>query len=143
MNVWPLSTSRRAAQRSTRGVAAFVALMLVASNALATMGLCIVKAPVAAAPIAVVVNSDEAPCPGHAALTADNLQQPQTVVAAHCTQDDPGAQARAGDAPPAALDALPVFQRLTSAFTPPSVAFDRHDESPPAPLYARWSRLLL
>lgn len=144
MNVWPLHSSRRAGLRRTRGTAAFVALMLVASNALATMGLCIVKAPAAAAPIAAVAEIDEAPCAGHAAVqAADELAQPRSVVAAHCTQDDPGVQARAGDVPPAAFDAVPVFQRAVPCLAARSIASDRHDASPPEPLYARLSRLLL
>lgn len=144
MHIWPLPSSRRAGLRRTRGMAAFVALMLVASNALATMGLCIVKAPVAAAPIAAVVQIDDAPCPGHAAAQAtDEVAQPQSVVAAHCTQDDPGVQARAGDVPPAAIDAVPAFQRVVPGIALPSIASDRHDASIPEPLYARLSRLLL
>lgn len=142
MNVWPLSRSR--SRIATRGMSAFVALMLVASNALATMGLCIVKAPPAAVPVVALTDAGDAPCPGHSvAQSSDTTAQPLPAVAAHCTQDDPGAQARTGELPPAAIDAVPAFQRVVASLAAASIAIDRHDDPPPAPLYARLSRLLL
>lgn len=141
----------RPRRRVARGMTAFFALMLVVSNALAAMGLCVVKAPhpaqdaqVFAAVLMAADSADAEPaCPDHAQAAAEVPAQP-TVAAAHCTQDDPGAQVRANDVPPAALDAVPVFQRI--AFAPALVAdgpVRAADVSPAAPLYARLSRLLL
>jgi len=140
-----------------RGMAALFALMLVASNALAIMGLCIVKAPHPAqdaqafAALLMAPGGDtagdavEPGCPEHAkAVAADAPVQPPPAAAAHCTQDDPGAQVRANDVPPAALDAVPVFQRVALAPAPVTDGPVRAaDVSPAEPLYARLSRLLL
>lgn len=129
-------TSRR---RTARGAAALFALVLVASNALAAMGLCIVKAP----PPVAVTQAVEAPCP-HEAGAGEAIPSGEPAAATHCPQDDPAAQTRAGDVPSACVVAVPVFLRMAipidSGTHGDAVAADT---SPPTPLYARLSRLLL
>lgn len=140
----------RPRRRIARGMAAFFALMLVVSNALAAMGLCVVKAPhpaqdaqVFAAVLMAADAAAEPACPDHAQAAAEVPPQP-AAAAAHCTQDDPGAQVRANDVPPAALDAVPVFQRIALAPAPLADGPVRAaDIASAAPLYARLSRLLL
>ncbi len=138
-------------RRLVRGVSAFVALMMVMSNALAVMGLCAAKAPHPAqdarrvmATLASSSAQDEPPCPQHAAVEARNAQQEPATASPHCPQDDPGAQARANDIPPATLLALPVAQRIVVVASPASGdAVIADDQAPPAALYFRLSRLLL
>lgn len=131
--------SPRRARRVVRGLAALTALMLVASNAVAAMGLCAAKLP---APLpAPQALASEAPCPFHHQVESDSAPVPQ---AAHCPQDDPGAQARGGET--AATDLLlaappPVAFVADVAVTPRHV--DSVDRSPPPLLYARLARLLL
>lgn len=143
----------RPRRHMARGMAAFFALMMVASNALAVMGLCVVKAPhpaldaraVAAVATTAVDIATEPGCPQHVdTAAAQSAPQEPAAAAAHCTQDDPGAQVRANDIPPAALDAVPALQRIT----PVPACVDRgaapgDDQAPVAPLYTRLSRLLL
>ena len=151
----PLSSAARChrpRRRKARGLAAFFALMLVVSNALAAIGLCIVKAPhpaqdaqaFAAALMAAGDAADLLPaCADHALAAADVPAAPD-AVSAHCTQDDPVAQVRANDVPSAALDAVPVFMRVVLAPLPLADGPVRAADSRYAPpLYARLSRLLL
>lgn len=130
-------------RRSVRAVAALCALMLVTSNAIAAMGMCIAKAP--AAPRLLELSTVEtAPCPQHVADEGSGVLPDQRTVAPHCPQDDPGAQARAGDAP--AADTVMISPPVRTAPAHSDDAQHRAtapDESPPTPLYARLSRLLL
>ena len=136
----PTRSVRQYARRPARAVAALCALVLVAGNALAAMGVCIAKAP----PAPAVLVHDQTPCPQH--LAQDGLKSVSTDPAAptHCPQDDPGAQVRAGDAP---VDGV----ALISALPRPPVAGETGswrgirstNNSPPTPLYTRLSRLLL
>ena len=126
-----------------RGMAAVCALVLVTSNALAAMGLCIAKTPTAPAPIEVSV-ADQAPCPQHVADAGTGVLSDQPSASTHCPQEDPGVQARAGDVPVADLPLVAAPVRAPLAQTH---AMSRGDatanDSPPKPLYARLSRLLL
>jgi hypothetical protein len=131
--------NRTSARRTARGAAALFALVLVASNALAAMGLCVVKAP----PPAAVTQAAEVPCP-HDVDTAGVIPSGEPAAAAHCPQDDPAAQTRAGDVPSACVVAVPVFLRFSVATDSGTQrAAIAADSSPPTPLYARLSRLLL
>ena len=138
----PLSPSQRnraSARRTVRGAAALFALVLVASNALAAMGMCVVKAP----PPVAVTQAAEAPCP-HDVDTAGAIASGEPTAAAHCPQDDPAAQTRTGDVPSACVVAVPAFLRFsvpTGSGT--QCAAVAASSSPPTPLYARLSRLLL
>lgn len=136
--------SPRRARRVVRGLAALTALMLVASNAVAAMGLCAAKAP---APLPTVLTSQvqaqvsEAPCPFHHQVEPDSAPVPQ---AAHCPQDDPGAQARGGET--AAADLLlasPPAVTLAPAAAVKRRRADSVNTAPPPPLYARLARLRL
>lgn len=126
------------ARRGRRVAAGVLTLALVASNAFAAMGVCVAKAPVRAAsqPLAA-----EAPCPQH---VIDASVPAGESGSTHCPQDDPGAQPRTADLPGGDWIAAPAFTRLDVApgvrFTMRAVA---RNESPPEPLYARLSRLLL
>ena len=115
-----------------------LAWMLVASNTLAAMGICIAKVPVAVE-AAVAATATDAPCPQHAGDS-----QPAVPPAAHCPQDDPGVQARSADLPAVHLDALPVFSAaLTLRRVPAESSVATPSLIPTEPLYARLSRLLL
>lgn len=130
---------RASARRTSRGAVALFALVLVASNALAAMGMCVVKAPL---PVAVTQAAD-VPCP-HDVGVSGAIPSGEPMAAAHCPQDDPAAQSRAGDVPSACVVAVPVFLRFsvpTDSGT--QCAAFAVDSSPPTPLYARLSRLLL
>jgi hypothetical protein len=129
-----------------RGFAALAAVMLVASNALAATGLCLVKAPLRAP---VTADAAAAPCPYHQAETqadtrADASADVPVPTAAHCPQDDPGVQVRGGDN--AAADLAPAAPLLVAAL-PVMVPLRRIvatvDHSPPTPLYTRLGRLRL
>jgi hypothetical protein len=126
------------ARRGKRIAAGVLTLAFVASNAFAAMGVCVAKAPVRAAlqPLAA-----EAPCPQH---VVDASVPAGESGATHCPQDDPGAQPRTADLPVGDWIAAPAFTRLDVA---PGLGFKmravERNESPPAPLYARLSRLLL
>jgi hypothetical protein len=131
--------NRTSARRTARGAAALFALMLVASNALAAMGMCIVKAQ----PPAAVMQVAEAHCP-HDVDAAGAIPFDEPTAAAHCPQDDPAAQPRTGDVPPTYVVAVPVFLRISVPTDSGTQGADvTADESPPTPLYARLSRLLL
>ena len=138
----PASPSQRhrvSVRRTARGAAALFALVLVASNALAAMGLCAVKTP----PTAAVTQAAEAACP-HEADAAGVHPASEPAAASHCPQDDPAAQTRAGDVPSACVVAVPVFLRFSVATDSGTQrAAIAADSSPPTPLYARLSRLLL
>lgn len=126
-----------------RGMAAVCALVLVTSNALAAMGLCIAKTPTAPASIEASV-ADQAPCPQHVADAGTGVLPDQPSASLHCPQDDPGAQARAGDVPAADLTLAAAPVRASLAQTQVTLRGDATvDDSPPKPLYARLSRLLL
>ena len=131
--------NRSSVRRTARGAAALFALVLVASNALAAMGVCVVKAP----PPVAVTQAAEAPCP-HDVDSAGAIPSGEHAATAHCPQDDPAAQTRAGDVPSACVVAVPLFLRISfpvdRGTQGPAVAADT---SPPTPLYARLSRLLL
>lgn len=131
--------NRTPVRRTARGAAALFALVLVASNALAAMGMCVVKAP----PQVAVTQAAEAPC-SHDVDTAGAIPSGEHAATAHCPQDDPAAQTRAGDVPSACVVAAPVFLRISvpidSGTQGAAVAADT---SPLTPLYARLSRLLL
>jgi len=135
--------ARRNARRPSRALAAFCALVLLAGNAFAAMGLCVAKTPaVPSAPAALVAG--QAPCPQHFAGDGDDAASPHRTVPAHCPQDEPSAKVRSGDAPVAGF-------ALVSALPRPLVACETgvwadgrdSDNSPPTPLYTRLSRLLL
>ena len=134
-------TRRHPASRTARVIAALCVLLMVASNALAAMGLCIVKAA-ATDPVSVTL-SDEAPCAQHVNEATRNSSEPSAQQ--HCPQDDPGAQLRSGDIP-AAVSLVAIASPLRVAIVDPASvarASGAHDASPPAPLYSRLSRLLL
>ncbi len=126
-----------------RGVTALCALVMVASNALAAMGLCVAKTPTAPAASSVEV-SDQAPCPQHVD-DAGSVPSGEPAAVKHCPQDDPGVQVRMGDLPAAAL--MPAIDNPLRVVVPDPAATLRgnpaSDDSSPTPLYARLSRLLL
>lgn len=118
---------------------ALLAFALVASNALAAMGLCIVKSPL---PAAAAVAGDPA-CAQHGVDAVDGGAPSESAPPAHCPQDDPGAQVRIGDLPTAGLLAVPYVLRLSLALPHALAAADPPDDLAATPLYARLSRLLL
>jgi hypothetical protein len=135
------AATRRRNSRTARGIAALCVLLMVASNALAAMGLCVVKAP-AAAPVTLAA-ADEAPCVQHINEGARTSSEPSAQL--HCPQDDPGAQLRSGDIPAPAL-LVAVASPLRIAIADPASfarASGAHDAASPTPLYSRLSRLLL
>jgi hypothetical protein len=135
-----LARSTRRSRRCLRGLAALAALMLVASNALAAMGLCVAKTPVQA-PAATEQLVAMTPC-GHPVVD-DVPVAPQTAGPTHCPQDDPGAQVRGGEAAgDLSLAAPPAFFGVVHIAEASPVAL-RVDTSPPTPLYARLARLRL
>jgi hypothetical protein len=133
-----LVRSHHRVRRPMRGIAALAALMLVASNALAAMGVCVAKTPVDRVAAEQVTMS---PC-GHPVV--DELATaPAQSGAVHCPQDDPGAQVRGGEASgDLVLAAPPAFFGVVQAAPPPRVAL-RIDAPPPTPLYTRLARLRL
>jgi hypothetical protein len=125
-----------------RGVAAVCALLLVTSNALAAMGLCIAKTPTASAPIE--ASLADLPCPQHVADAGSGVLPDQPTAATHCPQEDPGVQARAGDVPVADLPLVAAPVRAPLAQMLGMLPGDATtNDSPTEPLYARLSRLLL
>jgi hypothetical protein len=136
-------TSRRSTLRTVRGIAALCALVMVASNALAAMGLCIAKAPVALQ-TSKTAALEQAPCPQHVADQGGAVPTGEPAAAKHCPQDDPGAQVR-GDVPATAY--MPaIFHSLRITISNSAGTLRNRaaaDESAPTPLYARLSRLLL
>jgi hypothetical protein len=114
---------------------------MVASNALAAMGLCVVKAP--AAPVVSFVTLEEQPCPLH--VTEGTARTSGGSAQLHCPQDDPSAQPRGGDLPaPALSSAFASPLRIAGADAGDHVrAVRTRDDAATTPLYARLSRLLL
>jgi len=113
---------------------------MLGSNALAALGLCLVKTTPSAAAVTV---ADEAPCVQH--IDEGSTPSSRESGARHCPQDDPGAQLRPGDVPaasvmPAITNPLRIILgdvavALLEACAP--------EDASPTPLYARLSRLLL
>lgn len=139
----PLRPPRQPARRTKRGLALLCALVLVSSNALAALGVCVAKTPPAGLS-AQVTSAESAPCPQHDADAAANSASGERAAATHCPQDDPGAQSRTADLPVGDWFAAPSCTRLDSA--PHVIVAARAadlDYTPPQPLYARLSRLLL
>lgn len=138
----PLLTPRHA-RRTKRGLALLCALVLVSSNALAALGVCVAKAP-AAPRSAPAASAADAPCPQHVADAAGNPTAGERLSASHCPQDDPSAQPRTADVPAWDCVAAPSSTPIDSAacVTVAARAADL-DYVPPEPLYARLSRLLL
>ena len=119
------------------------ALVLVSSNALAALGVCVAKAQ-PAAQAALAATAADAPCPQHVADAAGSPAAGERLSAMHCPQDDPGAQARTADLPGGDWVAAPLSSRIDSA--PRVIVAGRAaylDHAPSEPLYARLSRLLL
>ncbi len=112
--------------------------MLLGSNALAAIGLCVAKAPQMAATVA-----DEAACAQH--VDEGNPRSSGEAGAKHCPQEDAGAQLRAGDLPAAAyMPALAAPLRIDVGDPAAALLEARAlEDAPPTPLYARLSRLLL
>jgi hypothetical protein len=134
---------QRRASRSVRGLAALCALMLVTSNALAAMGLCIAKVPVASTTVAAAA-AEQSPCPQHVVDDSAGALPEQPSASPHCPQDDPGAQVRSGDVPAADLPIIVAQPRAPLAHaTSARRGAATVDDSPHTPLYARLSRLLL
>ena len=138
----PTHRDRRNARRPTRAVAGLCALVLVAGNVLAAMGVCIAKSP--AAPVAApALAVDQTPCPQHLADGHETIST-DPVAPTHCPQDDPGAQVRAGDVPVAGVALISTLPRpLVACETGSWRGIRSADDSPPTPLYTRLSRLLL
>jgi hypothetical protein len=157
-----------ALRRPARGLAAVIALMMVASNACAAMGLCIAKSGAAApagVPELVVTRatvgdargtdlaadavaahsaSEDLPCPQHGNAAAPASGTADPALGAHCPQEDPGAQGRTADLP--ALDLLLAGAVARPPALPAAVghaAFAGFDDLPLTPLYTRLARLLL
>jgi hypothetical protein len=131
------------ARRSVRALALLCALVLVSGQALAAMGLCIAKAPAAAAAVA-AATAEQSPCPQHVADAASGALPEQPSASPHCPQDDPGAQVRAGDVPAADVPSITAQPRAPLAQASHAQrGAAAADETPPTPLYARLSRLLL
>jgi hypothetical protein len=127
-------------KRPSRRVLVMLAFALVASHTLAAMGMCIAKLPVPAT----VAASDEVACPDHSTEFSSHGATSDPAPAAHCPQDDPGAQARTADLPTAAIDAAPYVVRVSAEALPHALASaSASDDLSPMPLYARLSRLLL
>jgi hypothetical protein len=138
------SHSQSRTRRSARGLVAALALILITSNTLAAMGLCIAKAPAALGAVSAPAG-DEAPCPQHVADESAGSLTTDPAPPTHCPQDDPGAQARAGaDVPCADLPIISVQVRaLVAPATCEGCGEATDNDSPQTPLYARLSRLLL
>ena len=112
--------------------------MMLGSNALAAVGLCVAKAPQMAATV-----SDGAACAQH--VDEGSPRSSDEVGAKHCPQDDAGAQLRTGDLPAAAyMPALAAPLRIDVGDPAAALRAARTlEDVPPTPLYARLSRLLL
>ncbi len=112
---------------------------MLGSNALAAMGLCLVKT----IPSAAAVTVADAPCLQH--VEEGNLRSSGETGAKHCPQEDAGAQLRAGDVPAAAfMPAIAAPLRIVLGDPAAALLEARAPEdTPPTPLYARLSRLLL
>jgi hypothetical protein len=139
----PLRSPRQPARRTKRGLAVLCALLLVTSNALAALGVCVAKTAPAGLPTQ-VASAESEPCPQHDADAVGSPASGERAVATHCPQDDPGAQPRAADLPAGDWVAAPSCARLDSE--PRVIVAARAadlDFAPPEPLYARLSRLLL
>lgn len=141
-----------ALRRPARGFAAVIAMMMVAANICAAMGLCIAKAGAGAAgdvaPMAVAASAAtgtaEVPCPHHEGAAALVSPVPDPALSAHCPQDDPGAQGRTADLPsPDLMLAGAAAQAVAPADAASSAAPAAFVELPPTPPYARHARLLL
>jgi hypothetical protein len=142
-----------ALRRPARGFAAIIAMMMVAANVCAAMGLCIAKAGATGdvAPVAAVASvtpaAADAPCPHHdgaSAPVAQRSQAPDPALSAHCPQDDPGAQGRTADLPsPDLMLAGAAALAMAPAHAASSAAPAAFFELPPTPPYARHARLLL
>ena len=141
-----------ALRRPARGFAAVIALMMVAANVCAAMGLCIAKAGVGEdgdiAPMAVVAPAAaataEAPCPHHDGAAAPVSQVPDPALSAHCPQDDPGAQGRTADLPsPDLMLAAAAAHTVVLPDDVGTAAAAAFIELPPTPPYTRHARLLL
>lgn len=127
-------------KRPRRLALVMLAFALVASHTLAAMGMCIAKLPAPAA----VAASDEAACPQHVTDASTHGATSDPAPAAHCPQDDPGAQTRTADLPTTAIDAAPYVVRVSIEAMPHALANASASEGlSPTPLYARLSRLLL
>ena len=126
-------------RRVARALTAFCVLTMLGSNALAAMGLCLVKTTPSAAAVTVA----DAPCLQH--VEEGNLRSSGETGAKHCPQDDPGAQLRAGDVPAASImPAITNPLRIILGDSALAVLEPRAPQgAPPTPLYARLSRLLL
>jgi hypothetical protein len=136
-------SARRNARRPARAVAALCALLLVACNAFAAMGVCIAKVPAVAVALA-SSDADQAPCAQHAADDRLETLTGDPATPTHCPQDDPGAQVRVGDTPVAGVALISSLPRSPVVReTGSSRGIRSADDSPPTPLYARLSRLLL
>jgi len=112
---------------------------MLGSNALAAMGLCVVKTTQSAAAVTVA----DAPCLQH--VEEGNLRSSGEAGAKHCPQDDAGAQLRAGDVPAASImPAITNPLRIILGGSAADLLEPRaRQDAPPTPLYARLSRLLL
>ena len=139
----PLRPPRPPARRTKRGLAVLCALVLVTSNALAALGVCVAKTPPAGLPTQ-VASAESEPCPQHDADAVGSPASGEHAAVTHCPQDDPGAQPRAADLPTGDWVAAPSCARPDMA--PRVIVAARVadlDYAPPEPLYARLSRLLL
>ena len=138
MMLTPAPTGRRS-RRVTRALTALCVLTMLGSNALAAMGLCVVKTTQSAAAVTVA----DAPCLQH--VEEGNLRSSGETGAKHCPQEDAGAQLRAGDVPAAAF--MPAIAApLRVVLGDPAAALleaRAPEDTPPTSLYARLSRLLL
>lgn len=128
----PLQPFRR---RTLRGLAGFVATFLLAGQALAATGLCLVTSPDSPA----TVHESSAGCAEH------QPTDPAPGVKHHCPAEEPSPQARSIDLPapqPVAAVAAVFFYLVDPvADCLPQAVPDR--EVPPPPLYARLQRLRL
>jgi len=127
-------------RRVARALTAFCVVTMLGSNALAAMGLCLVKTTPSAAAMVV---ADETPCVRH--VDEGGTPSSRESGARHCPQDDPGAQLRAGDVPaasvmPAITNPLRIIISDSALALLEAIA---PEDASPTPLYARLSRLLL
>lgn len=135
-----LAPTGRRFRRVARALTALCVLTMLGSNALAAMGLCLVKTTPSAAAVTV---ADETPCVRH--VDQGSTPSSREADAKHCPQDDPGAQLRAGDVPAASImPAITNPLRIILGDSAVALLEPRTPEdAPPTPLYARLSRLLL
>ena len=122
-------------RRTLRGLAAFVVTFLMAGQALAATGLCLVTVPDAPA----TIHESSAGCAEHGPT------DPATGVKHHCPAEEPSPQARSVDLPApqpiAAVASIFVYFVEPVADGLPQAVPDH--EVPPPPLYARLQRLRL